>query len=249
MRLLIILVAAVSTGCIGSQVYNPSMMVPGQDLEPGQARIHLSGGPAPLSHVDDQTTFSNPDFDVESGEPLPGSYAFIGDAALQIGLQNNHTLTIRGWLELAMPANRWGMAVSDLYWFVHDERDGGFNFGIQPTFAVVGDQYSAQGWGAQIAGVARYRHSETLGIYGGIGPLYGRMPQLPLNYVNQAEQLGIDNPQPDGWGVGLHLGAEYEFMSRLTGRVDVNFITQRDNYYREVRFIPCFTLGVGFSLF
>lgn len=249
MRLLIILVAAVFTGCVGSQVYNPSLMVPGQDLEPGQAKISLSGGPAPLSHKDDVTTFQTPEFEVNTGEPTAASFAFIGDAALQIGLQKNHTLTVRGWTELAVPVNRWGAAISDLYWIKRENSYGGFDFGVQPAVAVVGDQWSAQGWGAQLAGVARYRHSETLGVYGGLGPLYGRMPELPINYFDRAEALGIDNPRPDGWGIGLHIGAEYEFMPRLTGRVDINFIAQRDNYYREFNYIPCFTLGVGFLLF
>jgi hypothetical protein len=249
MRIVILIISAVLTGCVGSQVYNPSLMVPGQNLEPGQARIHVSGGPAPLSHSDDVTTFSTPDFNVQSGEPLPGSFAFIGDATLQIGLQNNHTLSVRGWTELATPINRWGIAVSDLFWIKLEQREGGFDFGIQPSFTVVGDQWSAQGWGIQLAGITRYRHSETLGIYGGIAPLYGRIPQLPINYIDRAANLGIENPRPDGWGIGLHVGAEYEFIPRLTGRVDINFIAQRDNYYREFNYIPCFTLGVGFSLF
>lgn len=249
MRLLIIFTAAIFTGCVGSQVYNPSLMVPGQDLDPGQARLHLSGGPAPLSHTDNVTTFVTPDFEVNTGQPATGSFAFIGDATLQVGLQENHTLSVRGWTELTIPSNRWGVAISDLFWIKRNPRLGGFDFGIQPSIAVVGDQWSAQGWGVQLAGVARYRHSETLGVYGGVAPLYGRMPSLPINYTERAEALGIDNPRPDGWGIGLHIGAEYVFLPRLTGRVDINFIAQRDNYYQEFNYIPCFTMGFGFSLF
>ena len=247
----IIYSAILLTGCVGSQVYNPSLMIPGQDLDAGQVRVHTSGGPAPYTHSNDIETFSQGDYQVHTGEPIVGSFAFIGDITAQIGLQNNNTLQLRAWSEMRFPLNRWGASIGNLYWIQNHDRGQTrkIDWGIQPAFAVVGDEYSAQGWGVQLAGVARYRYSETFAAYAGIAPLYGRIPQLSFNYVEQYAPSENDNPRGDGFGLGLHLGFEHQFLPRLTGRIDISVIGQQDRFYGDLKVIPCFTLGVGFSLF
>ncbi|MCC5916002.1 MAG: hypothetical protein JJU02_01610 [Cryomorphaceae bacterium] len=247
MRILILLVSFLFTGCVGSQLYNPSLMIPGEDLAPGQVKINVSGGPAPFTHRDDVQTFEHNNYTVLTGEPVSAAYDFLGDVNVQVGLFNNNTLQLRSWSDFAF--NRWGLSIGNLYWIHNDKRFRQMDWGIQPSFAVVGDKYSAQGWGVQVAGVGRYRYNEKLALYGGVAPLYGRIPNLPVSYMNRAEELNIANPRPDGLGLGVHLGFEYVFADRFTGRIDINVIGQQDLYYRDFSLIPCFTLGFGYTLF
>lgn len=237
------------SSCVGSQIYNPSLMTPGKDLEPGAVKIIASGGPAPYTHRDTLSQFSNSGYSVVTGEPVTQRFGYIGDITAQVGLKNNQMLSLRTWAELEFPLNRWGAALGYNYWLVHSNgKIGAWDIGIQPTVAMVGDVYATQGWGVQLAGVARRAINEKLSSYGGFAPFYGRIPALPSSMLELAEVQGIRNPRPDGFGAGLHFGFEYEFFPRLTGRIDINLMVQQDLFYRELVALPCFTLGFGYQI-
>lgn len=249
MRKLLPLLAIALTGCVGSQIYNPSLMIPGEDLEAGSIRLIASAGPAPYSHRDSLVAFSQDGYEVFTGLPVNRSYGYLADVTAQIGLKNRQMLQLRGWAELEFPWNRWGASMGYLYWISHSaDNRSDWDFGIQPSVAVVGDPYAAQGWGVQVAGVVRRRINDKMSSYGGFAPVYGRIPELPQSMLQLAELQNIENPRPDGWGAGLHFGVEYTFIPRLTGRVDINLMVQQDLFYREIRALPCFTIGVGYDI-